>query len=81
MPEYALSLPQLLRQWSAACDTFAPLKWLFGFHKTWNLNLHLIDIRIKLIAMQRVLLWSRTKRHMCWRMKQNGFFLRKVAYH
>ena len=40
----------------ATCGSFAPPKWLSGFHKIWYFNLHLIDIRIKLIAIQRVLL-------------------------
>jgi len=56
MHEYALSLPQHLWQGSATCGSFASLKWLSGFHKTWNFNFHLIDIKIKLIAIQHVLL-------------------------
>jgi len=37
----------------AALTFLASLKWLSGFHKTWNLNLNLlqINIRIKLIAI------------------------------
>jgi len=36
--------------YGATCGPLVPLKWLSGFHKTWNFDLHLIDIRMKLIT-------------------------------
>jgi len=44
--------------WSATCGSIAPLKWLSGFEKIWNLNLHWIIIIFRFIQPFYEVAWK-----------------------